>query len=222
VVVLAYGLFSPSEASAGGFVLVTWGETIDNIGDVSWEHRQGPGPKKVGYESSYFGLFWIDLWTWGGEYCVYEGDRYSIIEASTAARLIGRPERDLSPPFLYRWPLGWFFLGAFILIGIIAAVFDKRNTNAIAMLFQDARYQRALEIIHERCTKPPAEGPATQDGEPQGEPEDEDRFRPAFEAAVRHLVEAGIAHDDAARNLMLMVQALAQARAHERGGSTGE
>jgi hypothetical protein len=67
-------LLTAAEARAGrGFVVVTWGETIAYVGDPS-----GPaGPAwgdgralKVGYKYEYAGMFWVDLWTWGGTYCV--------------------------------------------------------------------------------------------------------------------------------------------------------
>ena len=63
---------------------------------------------QVGYKYGYWGVFWIDLWTHDGTYCLYEGDRYKPIEPAEAARLLGKSEGELSKPFLYRVPLGWF------------------------------------------------------------------------------------------------------------------
>ena len=68
---VVYVLFSPSEASAK-FFLITTGETISDVGSG----KDGNKSVKIGYKYDYAGLFWIDFWTWGGEYCVYEGTNF--------------------------------------------------------------------------------------------------------------------------------------------------
>ena len=96
-------LLSSSEASAQGIpVLGTWGETISHVGSSAPEKVGYKPAVMVGYKYSYIGVFWIDLWTWGGTYCVYEGKRYQPITADDAATLLGEQESALSPPFLYK------------------------------------------------------------------------------------------------------------------------
>ena len=80
----------------------------------------------MGYKYGYFGVFWIDLWTWGGEYCVYEGNRYRPIQPAEAALLVGKQQRELSTPPGYRFPLGWLILGPLIVIWIIATLGSQR------------------------------------------------------------------------------------------------
>src|SRR5947207_2138217 len=94
-ILIACAILSLSQGSARGGVVVTWGDTIRHVGDVAAEQRPNVGAGKVGHKSSYFGVFWIDLWTWGGEFCVYEGDRYQPISRAEAARLIGKPESEV-------------------------------------------------------------------------------------------------------------------------------
>jgi hypothetical protein len=220
-ILVAYALLSPSTASAKGFVLVTWGETISHVGDVSSPNKQNPGPNKIGYKSSYFGVFWIDLWTWGGTYCVYEGKRYGPIQPAEAARLLSKQESELSTPFLYRVPLGWLIFGPLIVIGIIFAALDKGSGNEIALLFQDARYQKALEVLNEQYGKQPAATAATQAVELQTTTDDESRWRVAFEAGVQHLIGVGIPREEAERNLATMIQVLAQSQQQEATASAG-
>jgi len=207
--VIAYALLSPSPASAKGFVLVTWGDTISHLGDVSVPNRAGLAANKVGFKSSYFGVFWVDLWTWGGEFCVYEGNRYGPISRAEAARLVGKPENEVGKPFLYRFPLGWLIFGPLIALGVVVAVLDKRKASGIAALFEDARYQKALAILNERYEKQPVQSADTQAAE--REPGHDERFRAAFDAAVQHLVDEGVSRGEAERNLALMFEALSQA-----------
>jgi hypothetical protein len=195
--------------------VVTWGETISHVGDVPPQDRQGLGASKVGYKYSYWGVFWVDLWTWGGEYCVYEGDRYLPIPPAEAARLTGKPVNELGTPFLYRFPPGWFILGPLIVIGIIGSVRERRKADRIARLFQDASYQRALEVLKEEYANQAAKPEASQGAAAPPPADGGDRFRAAFEAGVQHLNSVGIPRDEAERNFALLVQALAQAQQHE-------
>ncbi len=145
--VTACFLLALSEARAG-VVLITRGETICHLGDAcppapppavppappDRRDREAntPAPNRgVGYKYGYWGIFWIDLWTWGGEYCVYEGDRYRPISRGEAARLMGKPETELGTPLLYRVPLGWFIFAPLIVLLssliVLMAVKDLAN-----------------------------------------------------------------------------------------------
>jgi hypothetical protein len=215
-ILVAYAVLSPSTASAKGIVLITWGETISHVGDVSSPNNQDPGPIKIGYKSSYFGVFWIDLWTWGGTYCVYDGKRYGPLQPAEAARLLGKQESDLSTPFLYRFPLGLLILGPLIVLGIIFAAVEKKGSgNEITLLFQDARYQKALAVLSDQYGTQPAVTEATQAGESQTTTDNDSRWKVAFEAGVQHLVGAGIPREEAERNLATMIQVLAQVQQQE-------
>jgi hypothetical protein len=214
--VLACAILSPSQARAGA-VLVTWGDTISHLGDVTPEHRQVAGAAKVGYKSSYWGVFWIDLWTWGGTYCIYEERRYRPINRAEAARLTGKPESALGAPFLYHVPLGWLILGPLFALAMVRVVIDRRKppADSLAALFQDARYQKAMETVGEQYAKQgttaviaaPGQDPAQQEADAGTG----DRFRAAFEAGIQHLVSEGVPREEAERNLGMMVNALAHA-----------
>jgi len=208
------GLASPSDAYAQrvrGFILVTWGETISHIDDVKTPERGRFGANKVGYKSGYFGVFWIDLWTWGGEYCLYEGDRYRTISPSEAARLVRKKESELGIPFLYQVPLGWLIFGPpIIVVAIVAALkqvaaLKNGDGNDVTLLFQDTRYRRALEILDEHPADQPAPAPPSDASGSHDSASENTRFHSAFEAGVRHLIASGIPREEAERNLAIMI-----------------
>jgi hypothetical protein len=217
--VVALALLSPAVASAKGFVLVTWGETITRIGTASAQAKQAHVSSNVGYKYRYFGVFWVDLWTHGGTYCVYDGKLYEPISSAEAARLLGKSESELGAPFFYHVPLGWMIFGPLIVIGIIVAALKKDGTNGVALLFQEARYQKALDALNERYATRSAEAPT---GQPGGAPDpaaEEKRFQDAYQAGVEYLVNAGVAREEAARNLAVMIRVLAQAGQQEAGAA---
>lgn len=76
----------------------------------------------VGFKYEYFSLFFLDLWTGGGEIVVYDkdgDDRYVEVTAEELHALTGQTPDDFGKPFLYRFPVGWF-----VVIGVLGvAVF---------------------------------------------------------------------------------------------------
>jgi hypothetical protein len=213
--------FAPGAAQAKGVILITWGDTISHLGDVAPQHRPHAPLKQVGFKSSYFGVFWLDLWTWGGEYCIYEDKKYISLEPAGAAHLMGVSESDLRKPFLYTFPLGLLILGPLLVIGVLVKVFSPPEKDSIGPLFQDERYQQALQIMTAHFAKPehaadqaspPPEADKTDSPEKTtaAEPKaaDDERFSEAFEAGVQHLVGVGIPRDEAERNLGAMVQVM--------------
>lgn len=215
----AFALLSPSEAK--GCVVTTWGDTISHVGEASPQAKHKHASNRVGYKYSYFGVFWIDLWTHGGTYCVYEGKSYNEIAPGEAALLLGKNDAEMSTPFLYRVPLGWIIFGPLIVIGIICWALETTSAKEGTPLFQDARYRKALEILHEQYAKQPAT-PPVQATETQSTSEDDIRVRVAFEAGVQHLIENGIPRDEAEQNLGAMIQALPQPDAAPGGSGSAQ
>src|SRR5437764_6727836 len=124
--------FSPTRASAG-IILITHGDTIKHLGDIRNAELKDALRKanfknlSVGFKYSYFGVFWIDLWTWGGEYCVYEGNNYNPIPLALAATLTGKSEDELGKPFFYRFPLGLLIIGGCVVVFTPMAMIRKRK-----------------------------------------------------------------------------------------------
>jgi hypothetical protein len=197
---IASAFLSASEAKA---FVVTSGETIFHVGDVPSQNRpRQVAADKVGYKFYYWGVLWLDLWTSDGTFCLYEGKQYRSISRADAARLLGKPEGELRKPFLYTVPLGWLVYGPLIALGMLAHAIEKRRAG-ILPLFQDPRYQKALEIVQAEYAKPPEESATAASAD--------ERWRAAFEAGVRHLVGEGVPREEAERHLASMVNAMTKA-----------
>ncbi len=202
---LAFPLLSPSRADArGGLLLITHGDRIGHVGDGPTQELKG---SKVGYKYSYFGVFWVDLWTWGGSYCVYERTGFRPIQPPLAASLLGIKEDELSPPLLYRFPLGLLIggsiLGLMALVGLFQSMGARRQQKAAdraAEQMQDPNYRRAVEVMNEEYARlgQAAEG---RESDPLGGIDEKERIRSAFDAGVHHLVQNGVDRAEAERDL---------------------
>ena len=149
---LAVLLFLPAPASAK-IVLITHGDTIAHLGDITADQKafvrqqvkqvaQRDLDVQVGYKYSYFGVFWLDLWTWGGTYCLYQGKDFMDIPPQMAAMFLGKSEGDLSTPFWYRFPpLLLILIGLGILL-VAAAIFKKSPQQRAQQLLEDVRIKR--------------------------------------------------------------------------------
>ncbi|MFO0848496.1 MAG: hypothetical protein U0871_08065 [Gemmataceae bacterium] len=208
LVAVACALLSAGDATAG-LVLITRGDRVVHLGDVSPQMRAEYKVSRVGYKYSYVGVFWVDLWTFEGTYCVYDADRYGPIEPAAAAFLLGRSDDVPARPFFYLCPLGWLILGPVAGVWAAVAVRDRRRERAFARLSQDPEYQTALRVLDAEYAKQPAEGASAATPEA--------RYRTALDAAVHHLVAAGVGRDEAERNLTAMVRAVCQSAPRVEG-----
>jgi hypothetical protein len=113
---LAGVALASTEAHAGkGILIITHGESILHYDDLTGEAKKFADETtghevQVGYLYSHFGVFWLDLWTWDGKYCLYHGDNVWELTPEDAAGLLGVKVDDLGKPLLYRIPLGILIL----------------------------------------------------------------------------------------------------------------
>jgi hypothetical protein len=140
IVLFAAVLFGTGEAHARrGFKLITTGSTVDEIGTVKLEMAQAIKAEtkydltRIGFQYSYFGLFWLDLWNWGGEYVIYDGNKDGVGEVITkeqAAKFMGVDESKVGKPFNYRFPylLDIVVVGA--LLKIVPRIIAKKRQSA--------------------------------------------------------------------------------------------
>jgi hypothetical protein len=219
-----------ADAHAKGIILITHGDRINHTSEVTpavWQAAAGKLPaRNVGYKYSYFGIFWVDLWTWGGTWCLYKGNQYWPLTAEQAALFLGKSEKDLSRPFLYLCPLGLDIIVPLIVLGLVVKVFRRPPPNLLA----DERYRAALDIFHAEMARteppalaaPPPQGPegAIQTAPPAPTPapdpaveeaQQQKRIAGAFEAAVTHLTTNGIPRAEAEEKLSLLLSALQSA-----------
>jgi hypothetical protein len=203
-------------AAAKGFFLITHGDDIDHVHDIIPEARaeiasEFGGEPAIGYKYSSFGLFYLDIWTWGGEYVVYAGDSYIDVESAgltdeDLAELAGVSSiDDLGKPWSYTFPPGLIL----IVLGIIgAAVYYKlqgkgdNHAEEMRGLFMDERYQEALRMMTPEEAEPPAEPEDGQEHETAAaEPK-------TFEQAVEYLISQGIPREQAEKNLGDLIMAM--------------
>ncbi|MCP3980093.1 MAG: hypothetical protein GY716_12375 [bacterium] len=196
---------SPADARRG-IALITHGQAIAEIGPVVESQRQyvreaTGADAAVGYIYESFGVFWLDLWTWDGRYCLTDGDTYWELDETQAASLLGSGAAGPRPPLRYSWPPGLVVALALALgFGGHRALQASRE-GKIRRLFEDPRYRRALEIMAERRQR-------------SHDALDSDTTRSVIaelDEAVSYLSSQGIARGEAEANLQVMVDRLAHA-----------
>ena len=199
-------------ARAGIPILITSGDTIADVGALEGGRPSG-GPR-IGYKYSYFGVFWLDVWTWGGTYCVYEGKSFQPLTEEEAVKLSAK--KSVRHPFLYSFPL--LLVGILGFVGFVAAglVFNiggrKPGSNQpLGDLSQDPKYRAALRIMLGKdgtagVGAAPAAGEATL-GDPEMKPSAAATpGQQRYEAAIHSLVLSGIPREEAVRNLGRLVK----------------
>lgn len=108
-------------ATAAPFA-VNWGTSVVRLNELApsyqdqWQRKTGK-LLSVGYKYSSFGVFWLNVWTWSGEYCLTDGQGYYSLPGTEIAKMIA-PGSRLEPPFLYRFPLGWIVIAFVLVVGI--------------------------------------------------------------------------------------------------------
>ncbi len=223
-------LLGPSTASAKIF-LITSGTAIKKLGDISNPQlkaalRQATGKDlAVGFKYSHFGVFWIDFWTWGGEYCLFEDKNYEPISADKAAALLDKSEAELGKPFWYRFPPGLVIIGGCVLVFTPLVMMNKAAENRVRRLFDDERYLKAMKVMGDRAEQRAAAMTAWADAARQAEEKGEQAPpQPAFENddggyadAVEVLVREGIPREEAEKNLQAMLNLLAQQQQQAAG-----
>jgi hypothetical protein len=122
-------------------------------------------PTKLGYKYWCFHICWASLWTSSGEFVAYDRDVEGAIyfqlgpDANQAALAVGMKPEDVTTPFLYRFPLGWWIYGPLTLILILGNMAEQRKKKAagnpppaapplVLSLLSDERYQNALAALN--------------------------------------------------------------------------
>lgn len=138
-VALVVGLGSPAEArGGGGAVIINTGDDIMHIRDLPKADLDAftiDDPEvlsdrmvfgKLGYRYERFGVFWLDLWRWDGEFVLYSGDTYVPIDGEMLA-LVG----GASVPWRYRLPDGLLIVLA---IGYLAFIGRRKRSAKSALI----------------------------------------------------------------------------------------
>jgi len=104
-------------AHAGrGIVIINTGDDVAHIRDLPADVAKETGYPAIGYHYSRFGVFWLDLWRWGGEFCAYRDNSYAPLSDADLAGLGGA-----TMPWKYRAPPGLMIILALVALGMAPA-----------------------------------------------------------------------------------------------------
>lgn len=127
VLAISLVLLTPIRAEARrGLVLITRGDDISTVADIPSQllpvvkQLTGAADPKIGYKYSMFGVFFLNLWTWGGDYVIYQDDTFWDLGETGAAQMLGIDVDALKKPFFYTMPPGLMIL---LLLGAGGFVF---------------------------------------------------------------------------------------------------
>lgn len=219
-------------ALAGIPVMITHGETIKKIGDLPepmggmMAKLAGTDKVEVGYLYNYFGVFWIDLWTWGGQYCLFHRNQAQVLQPEECAKFLGTTVDKLSKPWQYRFPLGLLMIGGIVLVAIPLNMWtsanERREKRRIEALFEDSRYKDALEIFNRALSHVPEPGESEIADSAEVQNKEHQHYQEAFDLAVGHLVQNGEDRSQAAANFGMMLAILAESAAGAETASANE
>ena len=143
----------------------------------------------------------FDLWTWNGQYVLYQGDRYFPLTDEDLQDLL-EPDAyaALGKPLAYRIPVGFV-----VVVALVGAVLVSAYTSAQARarrLFRDARMADALEVYHKNL---PPDAPPTPEA-----------HAAARDAALAFLEQThGVPRPQAERRLHLMLAEINRAHSYD-------
>jgi hypothetical protein len=151
--VFAALILGAGEAQARrGIAIISTGSTFSELGPVNKAKLspieqaaiQDAHYDTVGYQYSHFGLFWLDIWNWGGEYIVYNkvSENGEMIKPDQAATLLGVEESKLSKPLNYRMPYGLLVIVGLVSLKMVPRLLAKRRqAEPVAQYQPDDRPQ---------------------------------------------------------------------------------
>lgn len=130
VVLCFVTLTSEAQARRRTLILITTGEKVMEIADIP---ADSPAKKtfadaKIGYRCEHFGLFWLAIWTWDGEFCIYSDEENSLVvdSASAIAEITGVPVSKIKKPLFYSFPPLLVIGAAFLTLAVLAKMLDVR------------------------------------------------------------------------------------------------
>lgn len=116
------------EAGRGIPIIFGGGEDLSFVRELppkGKKYAAGKYPKsaKVGIKYNVFHIFFVNIWTWNGQYILYDDNGFAEPSAAEWTKLLGKGgTKKLSKPFFYRFPPGAIVLGVLIL-GFLGLMF---------------------------------------------------------------------------------------------------
>jgi hypothetical protein len=137
------GVDRPVQKQRAGLLLLEWGDYIAPIRDLSPTERREfegllDGTPRVGFHYQYVSVWFLSVWTWGGEPVLYQGTRYwpNAGDAKIFA--------NVSTPWTYQFPPGLALLVIWILVGLVVS--GRSDESRVRKLMADEHYATALKL----------------------------------------------------------------------------
>lgn len=114
--------------------LITFGDDFYEMGDVKANAEDiGVSGVKVGYHCQALGLFWVNIFTWSGEYCLYKGSgletkQYEPISQEQAAEYLGVAK--VGKPWNYSFPPGMLAIIGLVGLKVVPRLLAKKRAAA--------------------------------------------------------------------------------------------
>lgn len=186
------------QAQAGrGIMLITSGDSITHVADLDPEAAKtldaelGPGVA-VGYKYEQFGLFFVEVWSWNGEFVLFRDDEYWDVDDEVLAAAAGVSSvSELSKPLTYTVPPGLVVIALLVVGFVVFKLMDKgddeahASEQAVGEIANDPRYQQAVQVYAQNHEWP-----------------EEQRLQ----SAVSQLGQHGIPEAEARANLMALLE----------------
>lgn len=110
-------LFSPQLEAT---ILITSGEDFAKVADAPAELKQQMGIPDlcIAYKYEQFGVFWLQIWTYSGEFCLYSEsqNKYGSLSKEEIKTLQETIPGGLKVPSSYSYPPGLFVIIAIIVV----------------------------------------------------------------------------------------------------------
>ena len=80
VVLILLALTSEVQARRRIPLFITFGEKVSEIADIPDDSpvKKDFPDAKIGYRCQHAGLFWVAIWTWDGEFCIYSDEEKAL------------------------------------------------------------------------------------------------------------------------------------------------
>ena len=121
-------LFSPQLEAK---LLITYGDDIVKVAELPADMKQQASVADmcIAYKYGQFGLFWMQIWTWSGEFCLYSESQntYWTLEEKQIKMLNEAVPGGLKVPSSYSYPPGLFVVIA--LVAILIFIGSKSSND---------------------------------------------------------------------------------------------
>ncbi len=113
-----------------GALLITTGEKVIEIADIPDDSpvKKQLSDAKIGYRCEHIGVYWMALWTWDGEYCIYSDGQKTLIVGKPAeiAEATGVPENAIAKPLSYTFPPLLVIIAMLLILGLCGKIAEAR------------------------------------------------------------------------------------------------